>query len=320
MAINELRAITTFVQAAELGNLSKAAVAQQISPQAASKVIGQLESYLGVRLFHRTTRSISLTEEGQRFLDAVQPSVVGLQQALQTALKSRESAAGPLRISGPRSVFKTVIGPVMDEFIRHNPDVQPNIQFDDRFSNWVEDRIDVGFRLGHAPQEGLIARRLFPIQLIICAAPSYLRKYGTPQGLFELTSHRCSAFRRIQDNRDVPWTVRVGDRTQDLYVNSAFCTNDEEFELRTVLAGEVIAQLAGSTAVAHIREGRLVPILIEHMADNYHLYVYFGSRTSTPTRVRNFIDLATERLSNNQQFVLSDSELKRASQWQYVES
>nr|WP_321239237.1 LysR family transcriptional regulator [uncultured Tolumonas sp.] len=319
MAINELRAITTFVQAAELGNLSKAAVAQQISPQAASKVIGQLEAYLGVRLFHRTTRSISLTEEGQRFLDAVQPSVVGLQQALQTALKSRESAAGPLRISGPRSVFKTVIGPVMDEFIRHNPDVQPNIQFDDRFSNWVEERIDVGFRLGHAPQEGLIARRLFPIQLIICATPSYLRKYGTPQSLFELTSHRCSAFRRAQDNRDVPWTVKVGDSIQDLYVHSVFCTNDEEFELRTVLAGEVIAQLATSTAAVHIREGRLVPILVEHMADNYNLYVYFGSRTSTPTRVRNFIDLATERLSNNQQFVLSDSELKHASQWQYVE-
>lgn len=320
MAINELRAITTFVQAAELGNLSKAAVAQQISPQAASKVIGQLEAYLGVRLFHRTTRSISLTEEGQRFLDAVQPSLAGLHQALTSALKSRESTSGPLRISGPRSVFKSVISPILNEFIQMNPDVQPNIQFDDRISNWVEDRMDVGFRLGHAPQEGLIARRLFPIQLVICAAPSYLQKYGSPKSLYELASHRCSAFRRIQDNRDVPWTVRVGDNIQDLYVHSVFCTNDEEFELRTVLAGEVIAQLAASTAAKHIREGSLIPLLIEHMADNYNLYVYFGSRAAIPTRVRCFIDLVTERLTDNPEYVLSENELLAASQWQYVDN
>lgn len=318
MAINELRAITTFVQTAELGSLSKAASAQQISPQAASKVIGQLEAYLGIRLFHRTTRSISLTEEGQRFLDAVQPSLIGLQQAIQNVLKSRESAVGPLRISGPRSVFKQVIGPILDEYIQLNPDVQPNIQFDDRFSNWVEDRIDVGFRLGHAPQEGLIARRLFPIQLIICAAPSYLHKYGIPKSLYDLASHRCSAFRRIQDNRDVPWTVKVGDNIQDLYVQPVFCTNDEEFELRTVLAGEVIAQLAASTAAAHIREGRLVPLLVEHMADNYNLYVYFGSRTALPPRVRNFIDLVSERLMNSHECVLSNEELIEFSQRHYV--
>lgn len=318
MAINELRAITTFVQTAELGSLSKAASTQQISPQAASKVIGQLEAYLGIRLFHRTTRSISLTEEGQRFLDAVQPSLIGLQQAIQNVLKSRESAVGPLRISGPRSVFKQVIGPILDEYIQLNPDVQPNIQFDDRFSNWVEDRIDVGFRLGHAPQEGLIARRLFPIQLIICAAPSYLHKYGIPKSLYDLASHRCSAFRRIQDNRDVPWTVKVGDNIQDLYVQPVFCTNDEEFELRTVLAGEVIAQLAASTAAAHIREGRLVPLLVEHMADNYNLYVYFGSRTALPPRVRKFIDLVSERLMNSHECVLSNEELIEFSQRHYV--
>jgi DNA-binding transcriptional LysR family regulator len=315
MAINELRAITTFVQTAELGSLSKAASAQQISPQAASKVIGQLETYLGVRLFHRTTRSISLTEEGQRFLQAVQPSLLGLQQALQTALKSRESAAGPLRIAGPRSVFKTIIGPILDEFIEHHPNVQPDIQFDDRFSNWVENRMDVGFRVGHAPPDGLVARRLFPIQLIICAAPAYLRRYGTPKSLYELASHRCSVFRRTQDNRDVPWSIKVNGNIEDLQVPAVFCTNDEEFELRRVLAGDVIAQLAASTAAPYIRDGRLVPVLVEHMADNYHLYVYFGSRTALPTRVRHFIDLVAERLTNSREYVLSAAEIEQASQW-----
>ncbi|MFC3530820.1 LysR substrate-binding domain-containing protein [Vogesella facilis] len=313
MSINELRSITTFVRTAEFGSLSKAAEAQQISPQAASKALGQLEQHLGVRLFHRTTRSMSLTEEGQRFLEAVQPSLLGFQQALSAVRQSKDDLAGPLRLVGPRSVLQSVIGPVMDEYCRLYPEVQLDVQLDDRIGNWVEDRIDVGFRLGNSPQEGVVARRLFPMQLIICAAPSYLRKHGLPQSLYELSSHRCSAFRRASDGRVVPWRVRVGDNMQDQPVNPAFCTNDEGMELRAVLAGEVIGQLAAPTAAPLIRSGRLVPILLEHMADHYSLFVYYGSRAAQPARVRRFIDLAVDRLLDSADFVLSGKELAQAN-------
>lgn len=312
MSINELRSITTFVRTVELGSLSKAAAAQHISPQAASKALGQLEQYLGVRLFHRTTRSMSLTEEGKRFLEAAQPSLIGLQQALQGARQTREDIAGPLRIVGPRTVLLPVIGPMLDEYCRLYPEVQPDVQLDDRIGNWVEDRVDVGFRLGHAPQEVLIARRLFPLQLIICAAPSYLRKYGVPKSLVELSAHRCSAFRPSSHGRIVPWRVKVGDSLQDQHITPAFCTNDEEFELRAVLAGEVIGQLAAPTAASHIRAGRLVPLLLEHMTDAHSLFVYYGSRTAQPARVRSFIDLVVERLTDNAEFVFSEGELANA--------
>lgn len=312
MPINELRAITTFVRTVELGSLSKAAEAQEISPQAASKALGQLEQFLGVRLFHRTTRAMSLTEEGQRFLESVRPSLIGLQEALHGARQTRESIAGPLRIVGPRSVLQHVIGPVLDEYCRLYPDVQPDVQLDDRIGSWVEDRSDVGFRLGNPPQEGLIARRLFPLQLIICAAPSYLRKYGVPKTLNELDGHRCSAFRRTNDGRVIPWTVRDGENFRDQHIKPYFCTNDESFELRTVLAGGIIAQLAAPTAAPHIRAGRLVPLLLENMADAYHLYVYYGSRTAQPQRVRAFIDLVGERLIGSPDFVLSKDELTKA--------
>jgi DNA-binding transcriptional LysR family regulator len=155
MSINELRSITTFVRTVELGSLSKAATAQQISPQAASKALGQLEQYLGVRLFHRTTRRMSLTEEGQRFFEAAKPSLTSLQQALHAVRQTREDLAGPLRIVGPRTVLQPVIGPVLDEYCRLYPEVQPDVQLDDRVGNWVEDRVDVGFRLGNPPEEGL---------------------------------------------------------------------------------------------------------------------------------------------------------------------
>ena len=312
MPINELRSITTFVRTVELGSLSKAASAQRISPQAASKALGQLEQHLGVRLFHRTTRSMSLTEEGQRFLEAAQPSLIGLQQALQGARRTREDIAGPLRIVGPRTVLQPVIGPVLDEYCRLYPEVQPDVHLDDRIGNWVEDRVDVGFRLGQSPQEGLIARRLFPLQLIVCASASYLRKYGVPKSLTELGAHRCSAFRRPSDGRVVPWRVRVGDSLQDQHINPAFCTNDEAFELRAVLGGEVIGQLAAPTAAPLIRAGRLVPLLLEHVSEDYSLFVYYGSRAAQPARVRRFIDLAVDRLTDNAEFIFNNNELSRA--------
>lgn len=313
MSINELRSITTFIRTVELGSLSKAAAAQQISPQAASKALGQLEQYLGVRLFHRTTRSMSLTEEGQRFFEAVNPSLIGLHQALNAARQTREDLAGPLRIVGPRTVLQSVIGPVLDEYCRLYPEVQPDVQLDDRVGNWVEDRVDVGFRLGNPPEEGLIARRLFPMQLVICASPTYLRKHGTPKTLNELDGHRCSAFRRPSDGRVVPWYIKVGDSLLEQHIRPSLSTNDEVFEMRAVLAGEVIGQLAVPTAAAFIRSGHLVPILAEHMTDNLSLYVYYGSRAAQPARVRRFIDLVVERLADSNDFVLSKRELAAAT-------
>jgi DNA-binding transcriptional LysR family regulator len=310
--INELRSITIFVRTAELGSLSKAAEAQQISPQAASKALGQLEAHLGVRLLHRTTRSMSLTEEGLRFLEAAKPSLAGLQQALQGARQTREEITGPLRIVGPRTVLQPIIGPVLDEYCRLYPDVQPDVQLDDRVGNWVEDRVDVGFRLGHTPQEGLIARRLLPLQLIICASPAYLRMHGVPQSLHDLNTHRCSAFRRSNDGRIVPWRVRVGEGMQDQHVTPTFSTNDEDFELRTALAGTIIGQFAGPTVAPHIRSGRLIPLLLEHQCDIYSLYLYYGSRLAQPARVRRFIELAIDRLTDSGDFVMAREELMRA--------
>ena len=312
MSINELRSITTFVRTVELGSLSKAAAAQQISPQAASKALGQLEQYLGVRLFHRTTRSMSLTEEGQRFFEAAKPSLISLQQALHAVRQTKEDLGGPLRIVGPRSVLPSVIGPVLDEYCRLYPEVQPDVQLDDRVGNWVEDRVDVGFRLGNPPEEGLIARRLFPMQMLICAAPTYLRKYGAPQSLYELDAHRCSGFRRPSDGRVVPWRVSIGDSMQDQNIRPSFSTNDEAFELRAVLAGEVIGQLAVPTAATLIRSGRLVPLLLDHMTDNLSLFIYYGSRAAQPARVRRFIDLVVERLTESKDFILANEELVSA--------
>ena len=310
MAINELRSITTFIKAAELGSLRKASQALDISPQAASKALAQLEEHLNARLFHRTTRVMSLTDAGQRLFEDVQPSVLGMQRALETARSAKDEFAGPLRIIGPRTTFQPILWRLVEEFCDLHPGIQPDVLLDDRVGNWVEDRVDVGFRLGPSPHEGVIARKLFPVQLPICGAPSYFQQHGVPDSLADLASHRCIAYRHPSTGKILPWRVKLDDAPADQPVVPAICSNDELFELQAVLAGKVLGQLAGVTAGPYIRSGQLIPILVDHMPNYANYFVYFGSRSSQPARARAFIDLAVQRLGDRSEYVLSERELR----------
>jgi DNA-binding transcriptional LysR family regulator len=314
MPINELRAMETFAKAVELGSLRKAAAAQGMSPQAASQALSQLEKHLGVRLLHRTTRSISLTEEGQQLLDATQPALAMLERALQRVRSTKDEIAGPLHIAAPRSGFVPVIWPVVNAFCLQYPEIQPDLHLDDHVSNWVLERADVGFRIGAPPEEGLIARRLFPVQLIVCASPAYLERHGVPLSLEDLSGHRCSVFRHPATGQVYPWYLKVDGEVVRRDLPPALSTNDVELELRAVLDGQAIGQLSGISAVPHIRAGRLKPIFLQHMTDHMGVYLYYGSRRAQPARVRRFIEFALERLGNHSEFVLTEQELQANQQ------
>lgn len=308
--MNELRAIATFAKAVELGSLRRAAASQGISPQAASQALAQLERRLGVRLLHRTTRNLALTDEGQQFLESTQPALAALERALDRVRTTKDDIAGPLRIVGPKSAFVSLLWPVIDAFCQKYPDVQPDVQLDDGIGNWVQDRVDVGFRIGGPPQDGLIARQLFSVQLIVCASPTYLAHHGMPRNLDDLPLHRCSAFRHPATGQLMPWYLKVDGEVIRRDVPSAISTNDTELELQAVLSGQVIGQLSGISAAQYIRDGRLVPILVDYVTDHISVHIYYGSRNAQPKRVRAFIDLAVDQFNAGRDFTLSSKELK----------
>jgi len=314
MSINEFRSIAMFAKAVELGSIRQAALAQGVSPQAATQAIAQLEKHLGVRLLHRTTRSLALTEEGQHFLESTQPALAALNRAMSTARESKDEIAGPLRIVGPKSSFAAILMPLLDEFCRLHPGIQPDVQLDDGIGNWVLDRVDIGFRIGASPEEGVIGRRLFPVQLIVCASPAYLACHGVPSSLGELAEHRCSVFRHPTTGKVSPWYLTVQGEVEHRHVTSALSSNDTELELQAVLAGQVIGQLANFSAAPHIRAGRLVPVLLPHISEHIGLHIYYGSRSAQPKRVRAFLDLALARLLDSPDHMLSDKELQAAAQ------
>ena len=177
----------------------------------------------------------------------------------------------------------------------------------------MADRVDVGFRAGSPPGDGVIARQLLPLQLIVCAAPAYIARHGAPRSIDELARHRCSGFRHPSTGKPMPWEFWVGGELVARDIASVVMTNDVELEANAVVAGQCIGQLVGVTAAPLVRAGRLVPLLTAHVSAHLGLYLYYGSRVAQPARVRAFIDLAVERVAGGRDWVLGAKELAAAA-------
>jgi DNA-binding transcriptional LysR family regulator len=312
MPSNDMRAIDLFTKAVELGSIRRAAAAQGVSAQAASKSLAMLEQRLGVRLLHRTTRSIALTSEGQQFLEDARPALAALERAIDHVRTAKDEIAGPLRIVAPRYGFRTALWPLVDAFCRLHPAIEPHLKLDDRVGDWLNDRADVGFRIGSAPEDGVAARRLCATQLIVCAAPSYIAAHGAPTSIEQLAGHRCSVLRHSATGRVLPWLLKKDGEVIALDLRPALSTNDAGLEVEAVLAGHAIGLLASLSVAPLIRSGQLVPLLTEHVADHLSLFLYYGSRAAQPSRVRAFIDFVVERLGRSSEHVLDARELATA--------
>ncbi|TFW27185.1 LysR family transcriptional regulator [Duganella callida] len=300
--MDELRAIATFIRAAELGSFNRAANAQGITPQAVSKNVRQLEQYLGVRLFHRTTRKSSLTEDGQLLLDSVRTSMEGFTSALNRVKNAAREDEGLIRISAGGAVGRKVLMPLVAEFSRQHPGVTFDLVLEDGATDAVGERIDLGFKAGNAPTAQVVSRRLFPIQLVVCATPAYLQAHGTPRTIEALAGHRCIGYRQPGTGRPVPWEFQVSGETQYRTMQYVVCCSDPEAEMHAVLSGIGIGQIDSINATTRLRSGELVPLLADSTSDRMGLYLYYAQRTDMPSRVRRFIDFAAERLRGSADF------------------
>jgi DNA-binding transcriptional LysR family regulator len=307
--MDELRAISTFIRAAELGSFNRAAAAQGTTPQAVSKNVRQLEQYLGVRLFHRTTRKSALTEDGQRLFDSVRDSLEGLTTALNRVKSAAREDEGLIRIGAGGAVGRKVLMPLIAEFHRLHPGVTFDLVLDDGITDTVAERIDVGFKAGNAPTAQVVSRRLFPIQLIVCATPEYLARHGVPETIEGLAAHRCVGYRQPGTGRPVPWEFQVAGETQYRTMHYAICTSDPEAEMLAVLGGMGVGQIDSINAAAPLRAGALVPLLVRSTSERMGLYLYYAQRTDMPARVRRFIDFAAGRLGGGTAFHVPPAEL-----------
>ncbi|RYZ11345.1 MAG: LysR family transcriptional regulator [Comamonadaceae bacterium] len=308
--MDQLRAITTFVRAAEHGSFNKAALAQGTTPQAVSKSIRQLEQHLGVRLFHRTTRKNALTQEGERLFGEVRPSLDAMADAIDRARSSVRDEEGLIRISAGSSAGRKVVMPLLKTFSAMHPGVEFDLVFEDRATDIVAERIDVGFQSGNAPRTQVVARRLFAIQQIVCASPAYLAAHGAPRRVAQLADHRCTGYRQPGTGRPMPWEFDAKGETVFQPISPFLSCSDPEAEMQAVVDGLAIGQIDSINAAEPIRAGVLVPLLTTQVSGRMGFYIYYAQRKNLPARIRRFIDFAVANLKDSEAYHLPPGQLR----------
>jgi len=279
-----------FVAVVECGGFSSAARLLGISKSAVSKRINVLEHTLGVKLLHRTTRKLSLTEIGEHYYEHAAKAYSSAQDAEDAVAQLQGEPQGRLRINVPMSFGRLHVAPMIPKFLHRHPKISIDMVMDDKVLDLVGDGFDLAIRSGNLPSSSLIARKLAPLNSALCASPSYLEKYGTPQTLSDLEQHNCLVFSHSQDIR--AWTFTKGDAQQSVEVSGNYQVNNSE-AIREALLNDVgIARLPTFVAGPDIKSGKLVRLFPQYRMPHKTIYAVFLERQYMPAKVRAFLDFS----------------------------
>ena len=283
-----------FVELAKRKSLSGAARALGLTPPAATKRLGSIEQRLGARLVNRTTRSVSLTPEGETYAQYAAQILDQIREMEDLIAGSPSDPQGRLRINATLGFGRTTIAPLVSEFSKRYPHIQIEFVVTDRPVDLVDGAFDMGIRFGELPDGRLRARRLMSNRRFLCASPTYLERFGTPAHKEDLIHHRCIMHAQNDDAHGV-WTFLQDDHLAALKVKGALSSNDGDIVLRWALDGHGILIRSEWDLAKYLQSGRLKLVLPNVVLPSADLFVsYPGQRNQSP-RARAFIDFLVER-------------------------
>ena len=278
-----------FVQLVRAGSLAATARELDLTPPAVSKRLAQLEQRLGVRLLNRTTRSISLTAEGELYLVNAQRILGEIEEMEQQVSSSRAEPRGLLRVNAPLGFGRTHVGPAVSSFVRRHPEVEVQLQLTDRPINLPDDATDVAIRFGELPDSRLIARKIASNRRRLCATPAYLQRHGHPEAPKHLARHNCIVLRQ-NDLAFGVWRFSRGKQSESIKVAGGLSTNDGEVALKWALDGHGILMRAEWNLARHLRSGELVEVLQDYETPPADIYAVYLERLNLSAKVAFFID------------------------------
>lgn len=288
--------ISTFIRVVENGSIAAAARAKGMSPAAVSQSLARLEAHLGVRLLSRTTRSMSLTENGKRYFEKVRHIPVDIELASQAAANEAKPQ-GPLCIATTAAFGRYVLAPLMPAFKDSFPDIDIELISTDRNVDHRLEGVDVSIRIQAQLDDQLIARKIASLPFIFCAAPAYLDRAGTPQMPEELSQHACLVFRYPTDRRFLPWTFIVNEQPVNVKLNPGFISDDIDIIAKIAVGGGGIARLASFVAQPLIDSDQLRPLFRsddggegKFQSQPMDIYACVNERSALNAKVRAFID------------------------------
>jgi DNA-binding transcriptional LysR family regulator len=293
-------AIPVFVAVVENGGFSAAARTLGISKSAVSKRINQLEKHLGVRLLHRTTRKLSLTEAGERYFEHAAQALTAAGQAEDAVTELQGEPQGHLRISAPMSFGRLHVAPLIPKLLQRYPKLQIDLVMDDRKVDLVAGGFDVAIRAGNLPASTLIARKLAPVRQVLCASPDYIDRYGRPGTPAELSSHNCALYSYSSDADE--WTLIGEDGPETVTVSGSYQVNNSEALLEALKEGVGIGRLPTFVAGPDLKTGQLVKLFESYRLPDFTIYAVFPERQYLPAKVRVFLDFAIEHFGGDRPY------------------
>ncbi|MPW31762.1 LysR family transcriptional regulator [Agarivorans sp. B2Z047] len=293
-------AIPVFVAVVEHGGFSPAARSLGISKSAVSKRINLLEQQLGVKLLHRTTRKLSLTEAGKHYFEHAVKANNAAKDAQDAVAQLQGEPQGLLRINTPMSFGRLHIAPLIAKFLQRYTKITIDMVMDDKVVDLVAEGFDVAIRAGNLPDSSLIVRKLAPLKSVLCASPEYLKHYGIPQTIEQLAAHNCLQFSYSRDVKE--WTFMRDGQSQSIDVKGNYRVNNSEALREAMLQGLGIGRLPTFVAGPDIVAGRLIKLLDQYQMPNQSIYAVFSERQFLPAKVRAFVDFAIEHLAAEQPY------------------
>ena len=286
--MDRLQSMAVFVATVDKGSLSAAADAFGMSAPMAGKHIRHLEERLGTRLLTRTTRRQSLTEIGKAYLEQCRVILEQVRAAESGTQLLHASPRGKLRINAPVTFGSVMLAPVLTRFLQQNPDVQVELTLNDRMVDLVEEGADVAIRVGTLADSSLVARPLKPYGVMICAAPSYLKRHGTPRHPEDLVDHQCLGFTHW--SRRGGWTLGRTDTPPRGWPVSRFQSNNGLALRMAALEGFGIVMQSSVMLAGDVAAGRLVEVLHEHLPTPQPMHIIYPKDRQPVPKLSRFVD------------------------------
>ncbi|MGO4676034.1 LysR family transcriptional regulator [Bosea sp. 2YAB26] len=293
--MDSLSGLMAFVRTADLGSFVMAGRVLGLSASAVGKAVTRLEQQLGIRLFQRSTRSLRLTEEGRAFHERCRRILDDLDDARAMLARTMDVPRGRLRVSTPIVSYHLLL-PVLPEFMARYPEIEVDLDFNDRLVDLIDEGVDVAIRSGELPDSRLMARTLRPFQMLLCAAPSYLERHGKPECPRDLDGHLGIRFRYPNSGKIQAWPLTLVAGDAELRTRTVLTCNNMEALRGATVAGLGIGCMPDFLVRDPLGKGELLTLLDDRIDAPGHFSLIWPSNRNLSPKVRVFVDFIGERL------------------------
>ncbi len=292
--MDRLHELEVFVAVADAGSFAKAGTRLRLSPPAVTRAISALEDRLGARVFNRTTRSLTITDIGQRFLESARRILTDLDSAEKEAVGETAVPHGHLTLTASVTFGRSALTPVVCAFLSQHPRVTMSVLLLDRIANLVEEGIDLAVRIGPLPDSNLVAKKIGTVRRILVASPDYLVRRGVPQTPADLRLHSIIAFTGLMPNRE--WRFLDGKKGNSVSFVPRLEINDAAASIAAAEMGDGITVALSYMVADQIRDGQLAPLLDNFTPPPVPVHLVYPQSRLVSSKLRAFIDFAAPRL------------------------